>query len=85
MSRQTNEFDPEATRRLFLTVIHQAITDVLENEGEAEAAERWLASIDFDCFLESFGCDTRLFQKRLTETLRGFAGQVVGGSGRWVN
>ena len=85
MSRQTNEFDPEATRRLFLTVIHQAITDVLENEGEAEAAERWLASIDFDCFLESFGCDTRLFQERLTETLRGFAGQVVGGSGRWVN
>jgi len=85
MARQSNEFDPQAARRLFLGVIHQAITDVLENEGEAEAAEQWLASIDFDCFLESFGCDTKLFQERLTRTLGGQAGQVVGSSGRWVN
>ena len=85
MAHQFNEFDPQAARRLFLAVIHQAIADVLENEGEAEAAEQWLASIDFDCFLESFGCDSKLFQERLTRTIPGLAGQVVGSRGMWVN
>lgn len=85
MAHQSNEFDPQTARRLFLAVIHQAITDVLENEGEAEAAEQRLASIDFDCFLESCGCDTRLFQERLTRILGGEPCQGVGCSGGWVD
>jgi hypothetical protein len=50
MPRQSKEFYPQAARRLLLAVINQAISDVLENEGEAEAAEQWLSSRDFDSF-----------------------------------
>jgi hypothetical protein len=48
MQSQSNEFRPQATERLFLAVVNQAITDVLENVKEAKEAERWLLSKDFD-------------------------------------
>ena len=48
MQRQSNEFRPQATERLFLAVVNQAISDVLENGKEAKEAERWLLSTDFD-------------------------------------
>ena len=38
----------EATERLFLAVVNQAISDVLEDRKEAKDAERWLLSTDFD-------------------------------------
>jgi hypothetical protein len=48
MQSQSNEFRPQATERLFLAVVNQAISDVLENGKEAKEAERWLLSKDFD-------------------------------------
>ena len=48
MQSQSNEFRPQASQRLFLAVVHQAISDVLENGKEAKEAERWLLSNDFD-------------------------------------
>jgi hypothetical protein len=48
MQSQSNEFRPQATERLFLAVVNQAISDILENRKEAKEAERWLLSKDFD-------------------------------------
>jgi hypothetical protein len=50
---------------LLLAVINQAISDVLENEGEAEAAEQWLSSRDFDSFVEPLACGPEVFRHRL--------------------
>jgi len=36
MQSQSNEFRPQATERLFLAVVSQAISDVLENVKEAK-------------------------------------------------
>ncbi len=49
---QTEEFRPEAARRLFLAVVNQAIFDVLEKNEEAKAAEQWLLSEEFDNYAE---------------------------------
>jgi hypothetical protein len=38
MQSQSNEFRPQATERLFLAVVNQAISDVLENVKEASGA-----------------------------------------------
>jgi hypothetical protein len=48
MLGQSNEVRTQATERLFLAVINQAISDVLENGKQAKEAERWLLSKDFD-------------------------------------
>jgi hypothetical protein len=48
MQSQSNEFRPEATERLFLAVVNQAISDVLDNGKQAKEAEQWLLSKDFD-------------------------------------
>ena len=48
MPSQSNEIRAQATERLFLAVVNQAISDVLENGEEAKEAERWLLSKDFD-------------------------------------
>ena len=48
MQSQTNEFRPLAKERLFLAVVNQAVSDVLENGKDAREAERWLLSKDFD-------------------------------------
>jgi len=48
MQSQSNEFRVQATERLFLAVVNQAISDLLENGKEAKEAERWLLSKDFD-------------------------------------
>ena len=45
---QSNEVRTQATERLFLAVVNQAISDVLENGEQAKEAERWLLSKDFD-------------------------------------
>jgi hypothetical protein len=52
MRYQSEEFHPEAARRLFLAVVNQAIFDVLENNEEAKAAEQWLLSEEFDNYAE---------------------------------
>ncbi len=49
---QTEEFRPEAARRLFLAVVNQAIFDVLEKNEEAKAAEQWLLSEEVDNYAE---------------------------------
>ncbi len=62
MTYQTDEFHPEAARRLFLAVVNQAIFDVLENNAEAKAAEQWLLSEEFDNFAELLTCDAEAFR-----------------------
>ena len=48
MQSQSNEFRPRAAQRLFLAVVNQAISDLLENGKEAKEAEHWLLSKNFD-------------------------------------
>jgi hypothetical protein len=57
MTFQTEEFHPEAARRLFLAVVNRAIFDVLEKNEEAKAAEQWLLSEEFDNYAELLSCE----------------------------
>ncbi len=61
MTRQSEEFHPQAARRMFLAVVDQAIFDVLENNEDAKAAEQWLLSRDFDSLAELLGCEAEAF------------------------
>ena len=58
MARQSGEFCPQGARRLILAVVNQAISDVLEKNGDAKAAEQWLLSREFDNLVELLSCDT---------------------------
>jgi len=62
MTYQTDEFHPHAAKRLFLAVVNQAISDVLQNKKEAKAAEQWLLSEEFDNFAELLSWDAEGFQ-----------------------
>jgi hypothetical protein len=62
MARQSEGFYSDAARSLILAVIHQAITDVLQNAEDAEAAKQWLRSKDCDSLLEACGCDAAVFR-----------------------
>jgi len=59
MQSQSNDFRPQATERLFLAVVNQAISDVLENGEDAQEAERWLLSKDFDTLDRLFACPAK--------------------------
>jgi hypothetical protein len=48
MQGQSSDFQARAAERLFVAVVNQAILDVLEHGEEAEDAESWLLSKDFD-------------------------------------
>jgi len=48
MQEQCSDSQAGAAERLFVAVVNQAILDVLEHGEEAEDAERWLLSKDFD-------------------------------------
>ena len=61
MARQSGEFYPQGAKRLVLAVVNQAISDVLENNGDAKAAEQWLLSREFDNLVELLSCDTEVF------------------------
>jgi len=61
MARQSTEFYPQGARRLILAVVNQAISDVLENNGDAKAAQQWLLSREFDNLVELLSCDTEVF------------------------
>ena len=52
MTYPTDEFHTHGLKRLFLAVVHQAISDVLENNEEAKAAQQWLLSEEFDNYAE---------------------------------
>ena len=65
MQSQSNEFRPQATERLFLAVVNQAITDVLENVKEAKEAERWLLSKDCDALDRPFAGPARQMESPL--------------------
>ena len=54
MQLQSVEFHPQATKRLFVAVVNRAILDVLGNGREAEEAEQWLLSKDFDTLEKLF-------------------------------
>ena len=54
MQRQSTEFHPQAAERLFVRIVNQAILDVLDNGEEAQEAEQWLLSEDFDTLEKLF-------------------------------
>jgi len=54
MQGQSSEYQAIAAERLFLAVVNQAVLDVLEHGKEAEDAERWLLSKDFDALQTLF-------------------------------
>jgi hypothetical protein len=54
MHGQSSEFETKAAERLFVAVVNQAILDVLEHGEEAEDAESWLLSKDFDALQSLF-------------------------------
>ena len=64
MAYQTDEFNPQGARRLFLAVVNQAISDLLENNEEAKAAEQWLLSEEFDNFAELLSWDEKVDRQR---------------------
>ena len=66
MTRQSEEFHPQAAKRMFLAVVNQAISDVLENNEEAKAAEQWLLSEEFDNFAELLSWDAEGFDQQQT-------------------
>jgi hypothetical protein len=55
MQGQSRDSQARAAERLFAAVVNQAILDVLEHGEEAEDAERWLLSKDFDALHSLFG------------------------------
>ena len=61
------------TERLFLAVVNQAISDVLENVKEAKEAEQWLLSKDFDALDRLFAGPAskwnRHYEKEISEAL----------------
>ena len=59
MQSQSNEFRIQATERLFLAMVTQAISDVLENGKEAKEAGRWLLSKDFHTLHRLFASPTK--------------------------
>jgi hypothetical protein len=61
MPYQTKKFHPRGARRVVLAVVNQAISDVLENNEDAKAAEQWLLSQEFDNLVELLSCDTEVF------------------------
>lgn len=65
MPRQSIEFRPQATERLFLAVVNQAISDVLENGKEAKEAKRWLLSKNFDTLDRLFACPAKPMESPL--------------------
>ncbi len=67
MQRQSNQFPQQATERLFLAVVNQAISDVLENGKEAKQAERWLLSEDFDALDRLFVCPGKPVESPLSK------------------
>jgi hypothetical protein len=64
MTYQTDEFHPQAARRMFLAVVNQAIFDVLENNEEAKAAEQWLLSKEFDNLAKLLSWDAEGFHQQ---------------------
>jgi len=49
---------------LFLAVVNQAISDILEDKKEAKAAEQWLLSEEFDNFAELLSRDAEGFHQQ---------------------
>ena len=47
---------------MFLAVVNQAISDVLENNEEAKGAEQWLLSKEFDNFAALLRCEAEVFR-----------------------
>lgn len=54
MQVQAREFQPRAAERLFAAVVNQAVLDVLEAGEEAEEAEQWLSSKEFEALQSLF-------------------------------
>jgi hypothetical protein len=71
MQSQAKEFQSRSAERLYLAVVNQAISDVLENGFEAKEAERWLLSKDFDTLDKLFKYPARLVDTSLQRNQQG--------------
>jgi hypothetical protein len=49
---------------LFLAVVNQAVSDVLENMEEAKEAEQWLLSKEFDDLVALLSRDAEVVRQR---------------------
>jgi hypothetical protein len=56
--------DPKGAERLFLAVVNQAVSDVLENMEEAKEAEQWLLSKEFDDLVALLSRDAEAVRQR---------------------
>ena len=54
MQGQSSDSQPRPAERLFVAVVNQAILDALEHGEDAQDAERWLLSKDFDALQNLF-------------------------------
>jgi hypothetical protein len=54
MQGESGEFQARAAERLFVAVANQAVLDVLERGEQAEDAQRWLLSKDFEALQRLF-------------------------------
>ena len=77
MQSQFKEFRSRAAERLYLAVVNQAISDVLENGNEAKEAERWLLSKDFEALERLFRCPAGLVDSSLQTNLQGAREQIT--------
>ncbi len=64
MGYLAKEYDPQGAERLFLAVVNQAVSDLLENREEAKEAEQWLLSKDFDDLVALLSRDAEVVRQR---------------------
>ncbi len=64
MEYLSKECDPKGAERLFLAVVNQAVSDLLENREEAKEAEQWLLSKDFDELVALLSRDAEIVRDR---------------------
>jgi hypothetical protein len=64
MTYLSKEYDPKGAERLFLAVVNQAVSDLLENREEAKEAEQWLLSKEFDELVALLSRDAEVVRHR---------------------
>ena len=64
MAYLSKEYDTNGAQSLFLAVVNQAVSDLLENREEAKEAEQWLLSKAFDELVALLGRDAEGVRQR---------------------
>jgi len=64
MAYLSKEYDTKGAQSLFLAVVNQAVSDLLENREQAKEAEQWLLSKEFDELVALLGRDAEGVRQR---------------------